>query len=646
MRTQIVIPTLDNPCAPSHAAAPHGIASPDEFADGLLGWIDYLPCPSILSDSSGAIVSINRSAEQLFSTTREAVRGHRAGALLGSKDPDAGSGLGSSQDVRLSVNLRSIRASDGTIVNLAQSCAWLRDGPTSQALRIIVFQSIPDAPQTDAQTGKLAAFAHWNPNPVLEFGADGNLTYANRGAADLARSLGWPAVDDILPGSSASIVTECLATGKPKLRLELTYGERVISWSFFPILPLKVVHCYAGEVTERHRLELQFRQSQKLESLGRLAGGVAHDFNNLLTVIRGQASFVASGKVTPEALAEALDQIQLAAERGSRLTRQLLTFSRQQIVQFGNSDLNVIIRQVQKLLSRVVGEHIQIHVRACEPLPAVWSDPSMMEQVLMNLAVNSRDAMAGGGQIMIETEVVEIGPDYVETNPDAVPGRSVCLSFRDTGTGIAPAHLPRIFEPFFTTKEVGAGTGLGLATVYGIVKQHRGWIRVFSELGRGTTFQIHFPESPGASPDQPATRDSSPMPGSRGETILVVEDEPPVRSLIVSALRHQGYTVHEAASGAAALQVWEEVRDDVDLLLTDIVMPGGINGRELAIRFSLANPELKVLLITGYSPDVMNETLLNKNNFSFLPKPFDFEELAKAVRNALAGRPETTARPG
>ena len=646
MPTRIDRPPLNNPLTASFVSARQRIAMPDDSANDPFLWVHCSPCASVLSDSSGVIVAINRNAERLFNTTIDAVRGKFAATAFALTDRGLESGPDLSRPSQCATTFRSLRISDGTTVALVESCAWLRDGPNPQGFKIQTFQFIPDTPQADAQTEQLAAFPHWNPNPVLEFGAGGKLTYANRAAADLAKSLGWPAVNDILPGSSPSIVMECLASGKPRLRLELGYGERVISWSFFPIRPLNVVHCYAGEVTERHRLELQFRQSQKLESLGRLAGGVAHDFNNLLTVIRGQASLVASGQVTPEALAEALDQIQLAAERGSRLTRQLLTFSRQQVVQFGNADLNVIIQHVQKLLSRVVGEHIQIHVRACEPLPAVWSDPSMMEQVLMNLAVNSRDAMPAGGQIMIETEVVEIGPDYVETNPDAVPGRSVCLSFRDTGTGIGAAHLPRIFEPFFTTKEVGAGTGLGLATVYGIVKQHRGWIRVFSELGRGTTFQIHFPESPGELPDQPPARDSSPMPGSRGETVLVVEDEPPVRSLIVSALRHQGYTVHEAASGAAAIQLWDEFHEDVDLLLTDIVMPGGINGRELAIRFSAASPDLKVLLITGYSPDVMNETLLKKNNFSLLPKPFDFEELAKAVRNALASRPVAPVQPG
>lgn len=613
-----------------------GVANP-----ATAKWLFGLPCPAVLLSDCGEIVSVNAHAIELFETEEKALLGKPLHGIdrLGLSTPNE---LASQRDTLLSsgswTGLRTLRRQDGRTCDLICTAGLLREGGPNSCRIIEVFQVMPQVGDRAAESEKLAAFPHWNPNPVLEFDPDGLLTYSNKAATELATSLGWPSVRDILPASTRTIISECLRSGKPRLRLEVHHGERVISWSFFPIVPLQVVHCYAGEVTERHKLELQFRQSQKLESLGRLAGGIAHDFNNLLTVIRGQASFVASGKRDENALMEALEQIQLAAERGSRLTRQLLTFSRQQVVQFGNSDLNAIILHVQKLLTRVVGEHIQIQLRPTEPLPSIWADAAMIEQVLVNLAVNSRDAMPSGGQIMIETDIVEIGSDYVATNPDALPGRTVCLSFRDTGTGISPADLPRIFEPFFTTKDVGSGTGLGLATVYGIVKQHRGWIRVFSEVGRGTTFQIHFPESEGGSSEEAPPRSASTLPAGRGETILVVEDEPPVRTLIVNALRHQGYVVHEAASGAAALQLWEEFGQTIDLLLTDIVMPGGINGRELAIRLSKARPDLKVLLITGYSPDVMNESLLKKGAFSILPKPFDFEELAKAVRNALANR--------
>lgn len=635
--------------APSSDPLEMDIEASDQLATPALRWIRACPCAAVFIDSAGVVISANVKAQELFQVGDERLVGSAfSDGLIQFRTDEA---LANARQTALVETgswsgTRTLCRPTGEDVSLLCSATVFSDDSTLVEGVLEVFQPIPDPISFSPQTAKLAAFPQWNPNPVLEFDAEGGLSYSNKAATELASSLGWPSVADILPTATSAIISECLNTGKPRLRIEISYGERVISWSFFPIVPLKVVHCYAGEVTERHRLEMQFRQSQKLESLGRLAGGVAHDFNNLLTVIRGQASFVASGRLGPEALAEALDQIELAAERGSRLTRQLLTFSRQQVVQFGNSDLNVIIQHVQKLLSRVVGEHIQIQLRPLNPLPSIWADASMIEQVLMNLAVNSRDAMPSGGQIMIETDVIDIGPDYVVTNPDAQPGRTVCLTFRDTGTGISPAHLPRIFEPFFTTKEVGAGTGLGLATVYGIVKQHRGWIRVFSEVGRGTTFQIHFPESPGASAEGAAPKESSPLPVGRGETVLVVEDEPPVRNLIVSALRHQGYTVHEAASGAAALQIWDEVGDKIDLLLTDIVMPGGINGRELAIRLSRARPDLKVLLITGYSPDVMNESLLKKGTFSLLPKPFDFEELAKAVRNALSARPSRTAQKG
>jgi signal transduction histidine kinase/CheY-like chemotaxis protein len=482
---------------------------------------------------------------------------------------------------------------------------------------------------------RLASFPKWNPNPVLELDRDGLPTYFNEAAVRMAQELGNGSVANLLPPETPEIVRRALASGVPRLRLEREHGDRVISWSFFPISALGIVHCYAGDVTERRTLENQFRQSQKLESLGRLAGGVAHDFNNLLTVIKGQASCLATGQLPPGAEAEALQHILLAAERGSNLTRQLLAFSRQQSVQFCSVDLNDSLRSVDQLISRVVGEHIEVEILHAEGLPPVWADVSMLEQVLLNLAVNARDAMPNGGRVRIITEQVAVGPEYKTTHPDSDEGRYLRLSVEDTGCGIAPEHLPRIFEPFFSTKAPGKGTGLGLATVYGIVKQHNGWIRVFSEVGRGTNVQIHLPCT--SEPVLRSSRDNRhatpPAPQGGRETVLVVEDEEPVRSLIASALRARGYEVHEAADGAEALAAFSRIGNRTDLLLADVVMPGGMSGRELAITLSKQHPALKVLLITGYSSDSPVES---PDRFPCLAKPFDLDDLHQALRAALA----------
>lgn len=492
-----------------------------------------------------------------------------------------------------------------------------------------------DSNQTSLE--QLAAFPRWNPNPVLEFDGSGFLSYFNEATLELVVSLGETRVEDILPQHTEEIVLRSLATGLPLLRLERAYGEHVISWSFFPIQALGVVHCYAGDVTERHTLEQQYRQSQKLESLGRLAGGVAHDFNNLLTVIKGQASCLATGQLAPGAEAEALQHILLAADRGSNLTRQLLTFSRQHTVQFRSVDLNEAIRSVDRLLSRVVGEHIEFQLDSSTPVSPVWADVSMIEQILLNLAVNSRDAMPDGGQVRISTTELVVGPEYAAKNPDSQQGTYVRLTFQDSGCGIPSEHLPRIFEPFFSTKAPGKGTGLGLATVYGIVKQHQGWIRVFSTVGQGTTFQIHLPST-----EQPLHRQSSgagpaaaTQPGGR-ETILLAEDEDPVRSLVAGALRARGYRVHEARNGAEALDLFLQFEGQIDLLLADVVMPGGLNGRELAIRLVQKKPSLHVLLITGYSADPAADQNGLPESFPCLAKPFDLDDLQRSLREALA----------
>jgi two-component system cell cycle sensor histidine kinase/response regulator CckA len=393
----------------------------------------------------------------------------------------------------------------------------------------------------------------------------------------------------------------------------------------------------AEDITRGRHLEDQLRQSQKMEAIGQLAGGVAHDFNNLLAVIQMQSSLLLTMPSSVAETHEGLQQILAASERAANLTRQLLTFSRRDVRQTKDIDLAEVTDTIAKLLRRILGEDIALETGAAHALPLVNVDPGMMEQVLMNLAVNARDAMPQGGQLLLSLDSVEIGPDEVASRPCATPGRFVRLRVRDTGIGIPPADLPHIFEPFFTTKEAGKGTGLGLATVFGIVEQHQGWIDVTSEIGRGTSFEIFLPALPHTGTTAPETVSEPRLPGG-SETILLVEDDAAVRALARVSLEHCGYRVHVAESATAAVELWEGLREPVDLLLTDLIMPGGMSGRELADLLVERQPGLKVIYNSGYSNDVVHRELRLMAGSNYLQKPYPVADLATAVRRCLDGR--------
>lgn len=396
------------------------------------------------------------------------------------------------------------------------------------------------------------------------------------------------------------------------------------------------------DITERKQLEDQLRHSQKMDAIGQLAAGVAHDFNNILTVIQGHTSLLNDLGRHDAEQKELLKEVAQAAERAARLTRQLLLFSRKQILQTRKLDLNEVTRNLTSMLNRILGEDIALQFEHSSPLPAIEADPGMIEQILMNLAVNARDAMPRGGQLRITTTAALVTEAQAESNPEARAGRFVRLTVSDTGSGIDPSLLPRIFEPFFTTKPVGKGTGLGLSTVYGIVKRHNGWIEVSSGLKHGTSFQIYFPAS--TKGRELAGEQAGPVtvPGGT-ERILVVEDEPAVRQLTCRLLRRYGYEIFEAESGAAALAVWNEHWQQIDLLLTDLVMPGGLSGRELAQLCKAQKSELKVIYTSGYSTDFESLESSLQEDFHFLPKPYQFSNLARLVRECLdvERRPKT-----
>ncbi len=489
--------------------------------------------------------------------------------------------------------------------------------------------------RSDAEMQKLAAFAQLNPNAAMEVTADGMIAYYNPAAQQLALSVQKHQPREVLPGEIQDIVRECLATGQSRLRLEKQMEGRTFSWSFHPMQFSGVVHCYVEDITERLSLEAQLRQSQKMESIGQLAAGVAHDFNNMLTIIQGHSSAMLAKPTLPIELLEPIQSVYFAAERAAGLTRQLLMFSRKNVMQLRPLDLREIVGDMSKMLQRLIHENIALEFHPPAELPLVLGDSGMMEQVLMNLAVNARDAMAQGGSLTIGVEAVRIDDNYIATHPEARVGRFVRLRVTDTGCGMDFATLTRIFEPFFTTKEVGKGTGLGLATVYGIVKQHDGWLEVISEPGKGTTFEIFFPASNEmAVAGKKEIISDAPVAGGT-ETILIVEDEPILREMARDILESCGYRIVEAPSGKAALTVWNEHGGEIDLLLTDMMMPGGVSGVELAEQLLRNHPGLQVLFTSGYTANEISPEVLARTGARFLQKPYSHADLAKIVRKCL-----------
>jgi nitrogen-specific signal transduction histidine kinase/CheY-like chemotaxis protein len=394
------------------------------------------------------------------------------------------------------------------------------------------------------------------------------------------------------------------------------------------------------DITARKQLEAQLQQAQKMEAIGRLAGGLAHDFNNLLTVINGHAELLLAAHPPSTSLHDSAAAIAEAGQRAAWLTEQLLAFSRQTVTAPQVLDLNEVIRQTERLLRRLIGEAIELSLDLQEPLPAVRLDPGRVSQVLINLAINARDAMPRGGSLTIATRTVQRASPR---EPDLSPASWVVLTVRDTGHGMPPEVKARIFEPFFTTKPAGSGTGLGLAVVYGIVQQAGGWIDVESEPGQGACFHLHFPsleETP-----QPPPAPPLPAPVRRGtETILVVEDESGVRGLVRTVLARQGYRVLVAESPAQALALLAEHGQPIDLLLTDLVMPG-LSGRELAARLTAQQPGMKVLYMSGYTNDEALRRDLVHETVDFLAKPFTPQALLDKVQAILARGTGSQAMP-
>ena len=489
--------------------------------------------------------------------------------------------------------------------------------------------------------------------------AEGRVTYV---AASSQRHLGWKpdemlgqSVFDFLHPDDRELagirMNEALQRPGETVAAEVRFKHADTTWRIMEAVGVNrlkdpsvgAIIVNARDITERRKLEEQLRQAQKMEAVGQLAGGVAHDFNNLLTAILGYCNLMIDDIPKEDPLRQDLEEIKSAGERAAALTRQLLAFSRRQMLQPQVVDLNALVRQLEKLLRRLISEDVELVTALAPSLPAVKVDPASIEQVLVNLAVNARDAMPDGGRLTIETSTVELDSSYVGTHPSVVPGRYVMLTVSDTGQGMDAATRARIFEPFFTTKDQGKGSGLGLATVYGIIQQSGGSIWVYSEPGQGTSFKVYLPTTESTASTRASDRGGD--SAKKGwETVLLVEDEDAVRALAREVLRRHGYVVLEARHGLDALRLAERHPDTIHLMVTDIVMPH-MSGRDLADRLAEVRPKMKVLFMSGYTDHAAMHRHLTPGA-AFLQKPFTPETFARKVRSMLDEQPDgvTTRR--
>jgi two-component system, cell cycle sensor histidine kinase and response regulator CckA len=410
-----------------------------------------------------------------------------------------------------------------------------------------------------------------------------------------------------------------------------------ISLNYVEVAGEALAISFITDISERIRMEQQLRQSQKMEAVGQLAGGVAHDFNNLLTIIHGCSAMSLEGMAPDDPLREALEEIEKASISAAALTRQLLTFSRRQVLRPKVLDLNAVISQVEKMLRRVIGEDIELTLQCEAKLGLVLADPGSIEQVLMNLVVNARDAMPEGGRLIIETGNLFLDEEYAESHIAVKTGPYAMLAVSDTGTGMTPDVQARIFEPFFTTKQAGAGTGLGLATVYGIVQQMEGTIWVYSEPGKGSTFKILIPVVAAGDSSEPPVPDE-PVRAAEGETILLVEDEAGVRRFVRSMLEKRGYRVVEAEDAVQALALASDSTCQIDLLLTDVIMPK-MNGPQLAEQIHTHRPQMRTLFMSGYTDRAIRLQDRLGEGAAFIQKPFTPQLLALRIREVLGNAP-------
>jgi two-component system cell cycle sensor histidine kinase/response regulator CckA len=485
--------------------------------------------------------------------------------------------------------------------------------------------------QSEERMLDLARFPQEDPSPVMRIAPEGKLLYFNPASSILLPSWTMESSGRV-PSASLARMLSAWETGEKQL-IEVTEGERIFEIVVTPVRNRGYINLYARDVTEERALSERLLQAQKMEGIGRLAGGVAHDFNNLLTVISGYCSLLEVQLSDRTEEREHLSMISRAAERATSLTSNLLAFSRKQVMVPRVVNPGALVKEMEGMLTRLVGEDIEIRTFLRPETGNIKVDSGQIEQVMMNLAANARDAMPTGGKLTIETGNRILDEAYAREHPDVEAGEYVQIAVSDTGQGMEREVLIHVFEPFFTTKAMGKGTGLGLATVYGIVKQSGGHIACYSEPGKGTTFTVYFPRTiEGLEPALPPA--ASPVAPGRGETILLVEDEESVRLFTQSVLTGKGYVVITASGGREALAAAESLSSEVALLVTDVVMPQ-MSGKELAQRLIRSRPRLRVLFLSGYTANVIVHHGVLDSGIDFLQKPFQVNELLAKVREIL-----------
>ena len=629
-------------------------------AERLHRFYDALSCGIIVQDAGGRVVHANQAARDLLGTT-DVVLANSPGSDHRIVHEDGSSAEGHAHP--LSQARRTGQPVRGVVHGVAigtPSERWclvdavpIFDPASGQLVEAIA--SLTDITQRRrAETAllntsdTLSALIEASPLAIFALDPAGKVTSWNAAAE---RLFGWRTSEvlghmlpAIMPDQLAEFRQHHLAVlaGRSFIDLEMRWQRRdgtslMLSLALAPLYggvsEVRGVIALAADLTERKKLEGQLRQSQKMDAVGQLAGGVAHDFNNLLTAIIGYTSLLLKAIPAEDPKHEDLLEIDRAAARATELTHQLLAFSRRQMLQPTLIDLNAVLSDTMRMLGRLLGEHIELAILPDPGLGVVKADRGQIEQVIINLAVNARDAMEAGGKLTLETRNVTLDRSYASEHPGATEGEFVMLAVTDTGSGMDAATQARIFEPFFTTKERGKGTGLGLSTVYGIVKQSGGTIYVYSEPGRGTTFKIYLPRVMAQGPTElPVPVRPAKVGGT--ETVLVVEDEAGVRSLTCRVLRTYGYAVLEAENGGEALLIAEQHPTPIHLLLTDVVLPR-MSGRKLADRLIRTQPDLRVLYMSGYTDaSIVNHGALDPGT-AFIQKPFTPEALAQKLRAVL-----------
>jgi len=600
--------------------------------------IDTAQTILLVLDNEGRIVSFNPYMEKLSGYNLDEVRGRDwfdTFLPAGESVKIRAIFLQAVNDIQTTGKISSIVTKDGRIRAIEWYDKTLKDDGGNAFGLLSIGQDITERKQAEEDIRNLARFPEENPEAVVRVTKDGVLRYANPSSRTLLQLLGVR-IGLALPDAWLELIRKATAVGTHETA-DLVCGERTFSVTAGYVPGRDYINLYANDITDRLRLQEEFRQSQKLEAVGHLAGGVAHDFNNLLTGIISCTEFVIENLEPGSPALKDLDDVLGLGYRAANLTRQLLAFSRSQPLEPIVLRPNDLIENYIEMLGRIIGEDIAIELDLDPDLGNVLADPGQLEQVILNLAVNARDAMPGGGALHIQTENVVLDDEFIQRNQIAAPGPYILISIRDTGCGMEPATLSKMFDPFFTTKKQTKGTGLGMSTVYGIVAQHNGRIRAESTPGEGTEFFIYLPRV-NEEPTRPEPQAST--IGGGTETILVAEDDTIVRKITERYLGQLGYTVLSAPDGPEAIETANEHKGKIDLLLTDVVMPE-MGGRELFDKMSAEREELKVLYMSGYTDNaIVHHGVLDKGVI-FLNKPFQKNALAVKVRRALNNAPVT-----